>query len=539
MPAEESFLRSLLDHLPVSILRKNLAGRFIYANERFARTLGLAPDEVLGRKDDDFYSAALVKKFREEEARVVAVGKQIEQVETSRNADGQETRIQVIRSPVLGSDGATIGVQVMFWDITDRQLAHEAMARSFQETENLLASLSAALIGVDSKGTIVRWNQGAEAMFGVTQEKACGTSWFDAPFGWDWSRVRQATIDCLLQRRTVDLVDVSCRQGDAHTRTLHLILNPCRENSAAGSVEYTVLAVDITAFKLLETQLRQAQKLEAIGQLSAGIAHEINSPAQFIGDNLDFVIDAQARLEPALSVLSELPPGDLSDAEAGRLFRSLRGKLPDDFGQLLHEVPDSLRLAREGIGRVSSIVGAMKVFSHPDESQMVPTDLRQSVESTLLISRHEWKYVADTETRFDADLPPVPCFPGDINGVLLNLVVNAAHAIGGSERFRSGNKGLIRVSVARDGDWVEIRIKDNGVGIPEAIRSRIFEPFFTTKEVGRGTGQGLFICHRIITAKHQGTISFETEPGRGTTFIVRLPLRRGAARAAGRRQTTI
>ena len=169
----------------------------------------------------------------------------------------------------------------------------------------------------------------------------------------------------------------------------------------------------------------------------------------------------------------------------------------------------------------------MKDFSHPDFEAKAPTDLNQAIESTVTVARNEWKYVADLDLVLDPQLPLVPCLPGEINRVILNLVVNAAHAIGDVVGAGAGGKGRIRVSTSRQGDWAEIRVQDTGTGIPEPVRARIFDPFFTTKAVGKGTGQGLSLAHLVVVKQHGGTIEFETVLGQGTTFIVRLPLPTG------------
>lgn len=195
-----------------------------------------------------------------------------------------------------------------------------------------------------------------------------------------------------------------------------------------------------------------------------------------------------------------------------------------DLGYLRQEIPKAIEQSLEGIERISKIVRAMKEFSHPGADEKTSIDLNGSIESTITVARNEWKYVADMETDFDPSLPLVPCLPGEFNQVILNIIVNAAHAIAAKTGGEPERKGTIFVSTrVRDG-WAEVRIRDTGTGIREEIRSRIFDPFFTTKEVGKGTGQGLAISHSVIVEKHGGTIGFETETGIGTTFIVRLPL---------------
>jgi signal transduction histidine kinase/CheY-like chemotaxis protein len=284
------------------------------------------------------------------------------------------------------------------------------------------------------------------------------------------------------------------------------------------------------ARKVMEIQLRGAQKLESIGQLAAGIAHEINTPTQYIGDNVRFL---------------EASFGDLKEThqQYEKLLLALKNNVPTaglvaateecirrvDPGFLMAEIPRAIEQTLEGVNRVTKIVRAMKDFSHPGTEEKTPVNINNALETTLTVARNEWKYVARIETDFDPDLPLVPCLPGEFNQVILNLVVNAAHAIADVSSGDGKNKGLITASTRRSGDWVEVRIRDTGSGIPEKIRHKIFDPFFTTKPVGKGTGQGLAMAHTAIVDRHQGTLSFETEMGAGTVFIIRLPLNPVAA----------
>jgi signal transduction histidine kinase len=271
--------------------------------------------------------------------------------------------------------------------------------------------------------------------------------------------------------------------------------------------------------KRLEVELRQSQKLEAVGRLAAGIAHEINTPIQFIGDNTAFLSDAFESLMELLarqrSVLAGLAPPPEVLAGLARMEQEL------EVAYLLEQIPQTIARTKEGVQRVATIVRAMKEFAHPDQKDMVAIDLNRSLQATLEVARNEYKFVAEVETAFQ-ELPPVTCYSGDINQVFLNVIVNAAHAIADQVKG-TGAKGLIRVATSLAGEVVEVRISDTGGGIPEAMRQKIFEPFFTTKEVGRGTGQGLAIA-RSVVEKHHGSIDFETTVGQGTAFRIRLPV---------------
>jgi signal transduction histidine kinase len=203
-----------------------------------------------------------------------------------------------------------------------------------------------------------------------------------------------------------------------------------------------------------------------------------------------------------------------------------------DLDYILENAPVALDRAREGLGRVAAIVRSMKEFAHPDRKEMAQVDINHAIASTLVIASNEYKYVADVETGF-GEIPPVYCYAGEINQVVLNLVVNAAHAIGDVVKG-TPDKGVIRVSTRVLEDQVEIAISDTGKGIPTEVRSRIFDPFFTTKEVGKGTGQGLAIARTVVVDKHGGTLHFDTELGKGTTFFIRLPIK-GPAESADTR----
>jgi PAS domain S-box-containing protein len=288
--------------------------------------------------------------------------------------------------------------------------------------------------------------------------------------------------------------------------------------------ESVCIVRDVTEQRELEERLLETQKLGAIGQLAAGVAHEINTPMQFIGDNLHF---ARGAIDELL-VLFERFQAAANDAENAplgsvRLEELTQAKADADFEYAREALPQALERSLSGVERVTTIVRAMKSFSHPGGDKMAPTDVRGLIESTVMVATNEWKYIADVDMKLDPDLPPVPCIAGEVNQVILNLIVNASHAIAdvvGS----TGEKGRITISATSSGSHAEIRIADSGTGIPVEARAKVFEPFFTTKEVGKGTGQGLSIAYNCIVKRHRGTISFETELGLGTTFIIRLPL---------------
>ena len=282
------------------------------------------------------------------------------------------------------------------------------------------------------------------------------------------------------------------------------------------------ICADITEFDALEQQLYQARKLEAVGQLSAGIAHEINTPLQYVGDNLHFLEKSNGLLLELANRIEEISneeEGEVSREELSALLSKARIKV------LKKRLMRATSSALEGVEAVHKIVRAMKGFAHPGSHEKKAACLNESVETTLAVSRNEWKYVAEVELDLDPDLPLVECDIAELNQVFLNLVVNACHAIE-SSRQGSDEMGLLRIVTRQISDeQVELRFQDDGTGIEEAHLSRIFEQFFTTKEVGKGTGQGLAISHRVIVNRHHGELWCESAPGKGATFVVRLPIR--------------
>ena len=292
------------------------------------------------------------------------------------------------------------------------------------------------------------------------------------------------------------------------------------------------IAQDVTERNHLEVELRQAQKLEAVGGLAAGIAHEINTPIQFVGDNLRFLSDAFKDVGTVLEKYARLRDrAAKSEFSRDALDELAEAEKNADMGYVLEEIPKALSQSLDGVTRVATLVQAMKVFAHPEGPEKTATNINEALRSTLTVARNELKYVANVETEF-GDLPLLICNVSELNQVFLNLLVNAAHAIGDVKK-ESDEKGVIRVRTSLENNAVLIAISDTGTGIPEKIRGKIFDPFFTTKESGRGTGQGLAIAHSVVVDRHGGTLTFTSEVGKGTTFYIRLPVREEEEQALG------
>ena len=295
------------------------------------------------------------------------------------------------------------------------------------------------------------------------------------------------------------------KDGSTYWQEWHI--SPLRDGEGRIS-HYIAIQRDVTAdvereqqLAEAEQRLRQSQKLEAIGALAAGVAHEISTPIQYIGDNLRFVERMSRRLVP----------GSEEEAIDADLMAYAREQLPRALEQCF-----------EGIERVSTIVRAMKAFAHPPMRDKTPSDINRCIRDTVTVATAEWKHIADIKLELATDLPAVTCYPGDINQALLNLVVNAAHAI--QAREGDVDPGRIEIRSSASEDHVKVRIEDNGVGISEQVKERIFDPFFTTKKAGKGTGQGLHIAYAAIHERHGGELLCHSTPGVGTVFEITLPL---------------
>ncbi|MBW1982527.1 MAG: PAS domain S-box protein [Deltaproteobacteria bacterium] len=430
----------------------------------------------------------------------------------------------VSTSPLHDPGGKLIGSVHVARDITAVKRAERELRAAHAEMEQLIASISSILISIDRENRISRWNKAAEEVFGSEAQEVLGRRLDQCTIQWQWQKVGDNLLRCRNEKTAIQLNDIEFTRKDGRVGFLRMSLNPITgaNNRHEGIL---ILARDITDRRQLESQLAQAQKLESIGQLAAGIAHEINTPTQYVGDNIRFLEEAFDDLGMLLAKHHELIEQINKGEPVDKTVQDIKAAAVEiDVDYLLEEVPKAIAQSLEGVERVAKIVQAMKEFSHPGSTEKTYIDVNKAIESTITIARNEWKYVAEVTTEFDPTLPPVPCLPNEFNQVILNIIINAAHAIADSVGKDTGKKGCITFTTRRKGPWCEVAIKDTGTGIPEEIKSKIFDPFFTTKEVGKGTGQGLAIAHSVIVDKHGGTISCESRVGKGTTFTIRLPL---------------
>ncbi len=396
-----------------------------------------------------------------------------------------------------------------------------ALKAAHDNAETLLESLTTALISLDTEGRVARWNSAAAELFGISEKQASGCSFTDLAISWEEPDAVSSLMANAVPEESTRHELQFCDDAGGR-RTVALRVCPIQNDSSSGS--RLILADDITEQKLMQSQLDQAQRLESVGQLAAGVAHEINTPMQYIGDNVRFVSKTLQRLKQPLDVLPIIVDESVGDEEAAAARREVVGCMkPAKVRSSLEQISEALADSVEGVEAVSRIVAAMKEFSHPGGGEKTHVCLNHILESTITVARNEWKYVADVLTDLDPQMPTIPAFGSELNQAFLNIIVNAAHAI--ADRVAKGDfeKGVIQVRTELSDDRAVVTIRDTGGGIPASVRDRVFDPFFTTKEVGKGTGQGLAIARSVIVNKHGGSLSFDVEEGEATTFRIELP----------------
>ena len=433
--------------------------------------------------------------------------------------DGSVGVVEANVMPLHDENGNSIGRIAVNRDITDRKQREKnlrKLSRAVEQSANII-------VITDSQGKIEYVNPKFTEVSGYSPEEVLGRN----PRIVSSGKTRQEEYANLWQTITSGNIWKGEFQNKSKNGELFDVAVTISPVFGGDSTIANFIAIeeDITEHNILQQQLRMSQKLEAVGKLAGGIAHEINTPTQFIGDNLRF-------LEGACNNINEVIDKYQKLGEAARATEVLEAEVATaenlaktvDIEYLKDEVQLAVSQSIEGIERVARIVLSMKDFSHPSTKDKTASNINKALETTTIVSRNEWKYVAEVDTDYDPDLPMVICLPGELNQVFLNIIINAAHAIQAVSDKGTGGKGRITATTRQDGDWVEIRIKDTGSGIPDKIKERIFDPFFTTKDVGKGTGQGLAIAFDIVVNKHGGTISVDSEEGKGSTFIIRLPI---------------
>ena len=517
-------LRAMVaEHTDRAVMILDPVGIIEWVNPGFTHKMGYAEREVIGKPFSflarDGTGTGSSGQLIEQRIRA-GIGADVDLLHYTKSGEPLWIRSEI--RPVKDAGGTLQHFVALEVDLLEEELAARRVREDEERWMLALEVNDVAVFDMDLAARSLLGSRRWGEILGITSSSV---SWDDFPrlrslvhpdemssFVDGWVALTKGTIPSLS-------VAVRMQVGDSY-RHMRLRARVARRNEAGEAVRIVGTMVDIHEATLMQLHAANASKLESIGELAAGIAHEINTPTQYVGDNVRFLGDAFQTMRQYLADVSQL----LAQHAESSLGTQLRQRFEAaDIAYLEEEIPKAIAQSLDGVDRIGRIVGAMREFSHPGQDQ-TSTDLNHAIANTITVATSEWKYVATVETEFDPSLPLVPVVPGEFNQVILNIIVNAAHAIGEAHGRQTSGLGTIRVRTRQAGDWAEIQIADDGCGMPPHVQQKIFDPFFTTKPVGKGTGQGLAIAHNVIVKKHRGTLAVDSESGRGTTFTIRLPL---------------
>lgn len=553
----------ILEWAGEGIIGLDVDGRITFANPMAGSLLERDPAAIIGR---DFH--ALIQPCRAdgspypvEESHIATAYHRGTTFQVTDEVfwlnDERSRPVDYFVAPMM-ERGMVAGAVLLFRDATLRLQCARALADNQRELERLVEERTRELcLEVDERTrTEAALRVSQDRLKGITDNlfegvlvvDETGTAVFANPSALrllrptvPWEATVPARLDALFllleNGRPIPFADAPWRRVAVEGETLcgdnAVFLLPSGEKLSVafacsplwedGGLRSAIISFrDIEALKQAQREAFQASRLASVGQLAAGIAHEINTPIQYVGDNLHFIAGGLADLSEAFAAARQLAEETGLRTDTMEVATRYQERVAEiDLPYLLEEMPNAVRQSLEGVGQVARIVLSMKEFSHPGSSSKTSTDINRALESTVTVSRNTWKHAAEMRCDFDPGLPPVSCYVGELNQVFLNLIVNAAHAIEASGKPMPGR---ITVSTRSEDDFVVIRVEDTGSGVPEAIKDKIFDPFFTTKEVGKGTGQGLAICRDVVVAKHGGHIEVGGGEGTGAVFAVYLPI---------------
>ncbi len=514
-------LCAVMEAIPAPVFFKDEALVYRACNPAFAAYLGRAQSDILGKTVFDIIPAQMAEICDHTDRELMEKGRNQIYETQMRYADGGIHDITFHKMLFRPKTGGLNGMIGMMLDITPRKKAEAGLREREESLRLLLDATDEGILAADLECRCTMANPAAARILGFdsaeTLRSSCLCPYVD-PAGLDLAEGGHGCVVAMKIRegRPQRAIDGMFRRKNGEVFPVDYTISPMfRDERLTGAV---VVFSDNTERRKLEMQLYQASKMEALGTLAAGIAHEINTPIQYIGDNLSFIEESLSEIMRVLGGLrAAAAVGD--DALREEVWRLLD---MGNFGFMEEDLPAAIKQSRNGVAHVAHIVQSMREFSHPGGWDKSLADINHLVENTVIVTTKIWKHVARLDVNLAEGELRVPCRAIDISQVLLNLIVNAAQAI--EEEGRSG-LGLITVSTRLDGDMAELRVADDGPGISPDIRGKIFDPFFTTKPAGKGTGQGLAISFDVVTRRHGGRLFLDEDAGgRGSSFVMRLPL---------------
>lgn len=508
--------RQLIQNSTLGIIRLDDDGEIIMANPAFIKMLDYNSEiEIIKQNSKTIYSSLNSRN------RFIQTLKKQEKLSGFEDSlfkkDGSVIEVRESAWAVKDKDDKVVYFEVIVEDITEQNQVLKILHESEFKYRMLIDKLNEAVyLLVDGKFEIV--NSKFLELFEVTEEELYSPDFnvFDYMPSDDRKKIRnrhEKVSEGAEEAATTYQMTVTTKtdvEKDVEISVSYLNFN--------GRVAAQGVVRDLTDIKKQETQIRHLQKMESIGTLAAGIAHEINTPSQFVNDNLSFLKDAYKDLIPILNTIKDADNIHNNSAFLKQAIESA------DLDYLKEEIPMAIDQSIDGIQRIASIVGAMRDFAHTGPKDKVSVNVHNIINNSITLSKNAWKYVAEIGTDFDDNLQTIVCQPNDINQVIVNMIVNSSHAM--ESKFSSSEtlQGKINIKTINKEDHIEIVVKDNGSGMPDKVIKRIFDPFYTTKDVGKGTGQGLAIAYDIIVTKHGGDIEVVSEEGEGTTFTIKLPV---------------
>lgn len=418
----------------------------------------------------------------------------------------------------VGTRIATLQTQLID-DQVRLRAQQESLNHLLERQSKLLSAIPSFFLAIDNNDNIMVWNDAAERLFGISSPDALRRPFIKLPVLWDWDEILKLCAKARFTNEMVRREDLKYTSRGCSEGYLDISIVPLDKNTMCG--ELLIIGEEVTEKKLLNDQLTQAQRLESIGQLASGIAHEINTPLQFVGDNLRFLQSSYGQFMRFFNEINTLIHTNRSRIETAAI-QKIADQVDLDF--ITAEVAPTITESLEGIARLAHIIEAMKEISHPGSKEKTPVDVCHLIDTAITVSTNAWKYVAEVSTQCDPSIPLVKCYPNELSQALLNIIINAAHAIEDARNLGKEGKGRIDIRALAQGNTLVIEVNDNGCGISKKAQPKIFDQFFTTKGVGRGTGQGLAIAHSAIVKLHGGALTFTTEANEGTSFCIQIPL---------------